>query len=275
MPPERHAAVIDRSALADTVAKSMIETDNMRNITFVDFRNDANASRPPDYFLYIYNIARRHFEIRRPPQWSYMKLAACPASESYIKVATVSNIIQEKWPDPDSGEIRYRGLMGERFCMDLINPVNIGVDMWAEITNEELTWIDGGSDDLSVRGLFWTRNDPPEDWELAKSKERLENFYRRKLEQARRYAQSDKTKDQIGDEHHLAAEYFKVREGWHMVAELPSLCPNCGEVLPLASVAYHKNSMGDRCVIDWRRAVDSGAIKYEDVPEAKRWKKIA
>lgn len=269
--PERHAVVVDNSQVAQVIAKSMTQTDNMRNLTFIDLRGDINASRAPDYFLYVYNIAQRTFEIRRPPQWGLIKLAACPKGEPYVKAMRISNVVQEKWVDPDSGEIRYRGMAGERFAMDLVNPVNIGIDMWAEIANEELTWIDSGTDDLSVRGLFWSPSDPPKDWELGKTRGRLENFYRGKLSQARHYAQTDKTRDQIGPEHHLAAEYFRIRESWHTVAELPSFCPNCGEELPNPNVAYHKNSMGDRCVIDWKRTVEAGAISVDQVPEAKLW----
>lgn len=273
--PERHAAVIQDSAVAAQVAARMTEGENMKTVHLIDLRADANASRPPDYYLSVYNIAHREFEICRPPQFSLMRLPACPPDQPYLKVATIANIINEKWIDADTGDLRYRGMTGERFAMDMINPCNIGIDMWMQVNNEELTWVDGGSDNNAVRGLFWTRNDPPADWELAKSREWLEGFYRQKLEQARRYGQSEKTKDQIGPEHHLAASYFRIREGWHTVAELPSMCPNCGEALPLASVAYHRNSMGDKCVLDWKRTVESGAMKYDDVPESKRWKKSA
>ena len=269
-----NADIVTGSAVAAAVSRKMTDLENTKGLVFTDWRQDANLNRPVDYYLFIYNIERRAHQIGRPPQHGMIPIAACPRDKPWWKARSVPNIVQE--PDVnDNGEIRSRGLAGERFATDLLNPCNTGVDIWAEITREDLTWIDSGTEDLTVRGVFWTRNDPPADWELAKCRERMEKFYRGKIEQARRYARTADTRLMINNDHHYAADYFRIREEWHSVVELPALCPNCGEVLPLATVAYHKNSMGDRCVIDWQRAVESGAIRESDVPESKRWRKIA
>ena len=82
-------------------------------------------------------------------------------------------------------------------------------------------------------------------------------------------------KRNIGQEHHDAAEYFHVKNAWHTVAELPTLCENCGEPLPMATVPFHRNMMGLICVRDWKRTVEAGAKTREDVPEEKRWWKEA
>ena len=152
-----NADIVTGSPVAAAVSKQMTDINNMKGLVFTDWRQDANLNRPVDYFLYIYNIEHRAHQVGRPPQHGMIQIAGCPRDKPWWKVRSVPNIVQE--PDvSESGEIRSRGLPGERFATDLLNPVNTGVDIWAEITREELTWIDSGSDDLTVRGLFWTRD---------------------------------------------------------------------------------------------------------------------
>lgn len=269
MPAERHATIIPDSEMAKAESRIRTQAENMKTVRLIDFRQDANVSRPPDYHLHVYNIVPRAFEIRRPPNFPLIKLAACPVGQPYAKVAIIPNIVNEKWTDADSGETRVRGIPGERFATDLLNPCNLGIDCFQEINDEAASWIDGGSDDKTRRGVFWTVNDPPTPAELALAKERLEKHYRKLLVEADDLDINQNRKG-IGMEHHLAADYFKYRKPWHQIAELPELCPNCAEAIT-KGVAYHRNSMGERCVIDWKRTLASGIIKKSDVPESERW----
>lgn len=270
MAREAHAAVVTNSAVAPNVKRVFEQDMNMKTVRLVDFTGDANVNRPPDYYLYLYNIAPRAFEIRRPPNFPLIRLSACPKGQKYAKVATIPSIVNEKWIDADSGEVRVRGIMGERFVMDLVNPSNLGINMWVEITDDQMTWIDGGTDDLTRRGLFFSKNDPPTDDELSVTKQRLEQHYRQLLVRADELSRDPKTRREIGMEHHLAAEYFHARTEWHTVAELPEVCENCGEVVK-PGCAYHLNSVGIVCVRDWKRTVESGVKARADVPEDKRW----
>ena len=52
---------------------------------------------------------------------------------------------------------------------------------------------------------------------------------------------------EIGPEHHMAGDYFHVRAPWHIVAELPSACPNCGDAVK-EGLPFHINSIGIICV---------------------------
>ena len=267
--PRRDATVEPNSAVAPHIRRTLEQDLNMKTVRLIDFRGDANVNRLPDYNIYVYNIAPRPFDLRRPPNFPLVRLSACPKGQPYAKVASVPNIVNEKWIDADSGETRVRGINGERFAMDLVNPTNLGIDMWAEVS-DEMAWIDAGTDDCSRRGLFWTTNDPPVPEELAKAKGRMENHYRRMLVQADELSRDPKTRKEIGAEHHLAAEYFHVRSEWHTVAELPEICENCGETIK-PQAAYHVNSIGAICVRDWKRSVESGVKKRDDVPEGHRW----
>ena len=286
-------AVIEKnSGIAPKLAATMTQSENMKTVRLVDFRGDANADRPPDYFLYMYNISPRNFAIPRPPNFPLIRLAACPKSDADAeimrvpddelirnstgkivcrKVARIQNIVNEHWVDADSGEVRYRGINGERFAMDLINPTNIGIDMWAEISDPERSWLDSdGTDDMSRRGLFWTLNDPPTETELARAKQRLEIHYQRMLRQADEYERDPATRKMVGYEHHLAADYFSYDAPWHTIASVKESCRECGEPLPKPGVAFHRNSIGFVCVLDWKRAVEAGAKTMAEVPESKK-----
>lgn len=241
---------------------------NMLGVRFVDFNGDPNVTREPDYYLYIFNIAPRSFMIRRPPNFPCLTLAACPEGQSYALVGRVPNVVNEKWID-DNGQTQNRGILGERFATDLLNPSNLGIDIWAEITDDQMNWIDGGTDDMTRRGLFWSRNERPTEDELRRAKAKMERHYRALLTQADKLHREGKMAE-IGPEHHYAADYFRVKSLWHTVAELPSECPNCGDEVK-KGIAFHMTTIGTVCVLDWKRAVQAGVKKKEDVPEDMRW----
>ena len=279
-------SVVSDSTVAPQIRKAMEQGENFKMVSLIDYTADANVSRAPDYYLYVFNVAPRDFEVRRPPSFPFIKFGRCPKdlqeaatlniNENDLvivngqivarKVMTAPNIVNEKWIDSASGETRVRGIVGERFLMDAINPANLGVDMWKQ---GEDSWIDSGSDDLSRRGIFFTRNNPPEAFEIAKTKERMEKHYRKLLLEADELWNDEKTRRLVGPEHHSAAEYFHVRAKWHTVAELPTLCENCGEEVK-AGAAFHLTAFGV-CVRDWQRTVAAGVKSKSDVPEEKRW----
>ncbi len=266
------AAVVRDSELAPKLSHTFMKSENSKAVRLVDFTGDANVSRVPDYHIFIYNIAPRKFEIRRPPYFPCVSLAACPSGQPYVKVATVPNVVNEKWIDADTGETRVRGIIGERFVMDLLNPSNLGVDMWRDISDEQMSWIDGGTDDLTRRGLFFSTDDPPKQEHIEITRRRMEEHYKRLIQQADEINMQNipDLKRTIGMEHHLAAEYFHAKSPWHIVAELPSTCVNCGELIK-KDVAFHRNELGFICVIDWKRAVAAGAKTKADVPEGLQW----
>jgi hypothetical protein len=263
------ASVIENSAVAPTLNQHFAQAENFKTVRITDFRGDANLNREIEYFLYIFNIAPRKFAVCRPPSFPLMNFSACPAGQPWALVGRVPNIVNEKWIDADSGEIRTRGMMGERFATDLLNPANVGIDIWAEITDDQLKWVDGGTDDLTRRGMFWSRNEVPSAQELANAKDRMQRHYKVMLQQADELAVDPKTRREIGMEHHLAAEYFRAKSSWHIVAEIPVTCPNCGDSIR-EGIAYHMGPLGP-CIIDWKRAVAAGVRKKEDVPEEARW----
>lgn len=257
----------EKSPLIQRIEKGMAERDTP-GIIFTDLRSDPNVMRKPDYFLTIFNIVPRKFQILRPPSFPLIVLAECPPSQRFKAVAKIPNIVNEKFVYQESGETMVRGILGERFATDLLCPSNLGVDIWAELSSDSQIWIDGGSDDLTKRGVFWTRNETPTEEELFKCKTKMEKFYRHLLTQAEEYARNQQFRE-IGFEHHLAADYFQTSTAWHQTILAPALCPNCAEPIK-TGVAFHQASWGI-CVIDWHRTIAAGVKKREDVPMELRW----
>src|SRR5690242_4051638 len=155
------ATIVPNSQRAAIQQRILTQESNMQTVRLTDFTGGAHLDRLPEYCLYDFNIAPRAFNRNRPPCFPNISLAPCPAGQPYAKVGKFPDIVDEKWIDADSGEVRVKGIKGERFVMDLINPSNLGIEMWREITDEQMTWVDGGTNDYTRRGLFWTRNEEP------------------------------------------------------------------------------------------------------------------
>lgn len=255
--PEKTARVLDRVVSNAELGPNL-----------VDFRQDPNLNRKPDYLLHVFSIARKPFVVRRPPNFPTVTFAACPKNKDWAEVAVIPNVVNYRWVDGVTGEVRSQGEAGERVATDLLNPANLGTDIWAA-SDEQSGWVDGGSDDLTRRGLFWSRHATPEPWELARCRTRLENHYRSLIAQADDLVQNGERKA-LTPEHHLAAEHFKLKTTWHSIADPQRNCPNCGEQVG-DSVAFHRNSLGMICVLDWKRAVEAGVKTRADVPENLRW----
>ncbi len=251
----------------DTQGISRAQQENMRYVQLIDFTADANLQRAPDYYVYIFNIAPRKFEVRRPPSWPLVTFAACPKGQPYALVGKIPSTVNERSTVNDR-EIVV-GYQGERFATDLLNPTNLGTDIWREITDDQISWVDGGTDDLTRRGLFWSRNETPTADELAKATDRMERHYKALLAQGDEYFRTNRQRE-IGPEHLRAADHYHYKAQWHTIAEVPHTCPNCGEAVR-PGIAYHMNAMNVICVLDWKRAVESGVKAKEDVPHELRW----
>ena len=253
------------NALRDRLAAAVGGTQSP---SFLSFLGDPNLNRAPDYYLWVHNISRRKFVIRRPPQFPVVTIPACPPGQPYVTGARIPNIVNFRWVDAVNDEARSVAIAGERFAMDLINPANLGVDCWASVP-PEVSWVDSGGDDLTIRGVFWTRNEVPAAEELRMAKLRMEEHYKRCIAQADELVQNGH-RSQLNDEHHAAAEHFRLKATWHSVAELREQCPNCGEDVA-AGLAFHRNGFGLMCILDWKRAVAAGVKTRADVPEGLRW----
>lgn len=234
-------------------------------IALMDFSNDPNIDRPPDYHLYLYNIAPIGHILHKPPLAPLVQIPPCPPGEPYICFGTIPNIVNQKWPDAFTGQVHNTGSRGELLANDLLNPSNNTTQQWLDTHD----WANVGTD-LTIRGCFWSRDNPPSAADLAKARTRMETHLQRLVEEANNLFNSGKPND-ISPDHHQAAAYFNLETPWHRQYAAPVSCPICGESIK-PGVAFHRNSADTICILDWQRAVAAGIKTLADVPPDKRWK---
>ncbi|MGH9534967.1 MAG: hypothetical protein ACRD2E_08920 [Terriglobales bacterium] len=264
--PEATHSINFQSTLAAEKSRDLAASmsKDMLPVMFVDFSVDPNIDRKPDYHIYLYNIADRRHEIRKPPLAPLIQIPACPPGTPFVCFATLPNIVNQKYVEAFTGQTLNTGYHGEALANDIVNPSNRLGTQWAD-THDEFS-IDT---DLTVRGCFWSTENPPSNADLAKTRQRLETRYRGLIEQANRLLSQGK-QHEISEEQHEAANYFRIEAPWHRVYSAPAACPICGEdVKP--GVAFHVNSAGGTCILDWKRAVDGGIRTMADVPVEQRW----
>lgn len=232
---------------------------------------DPNVERPPDYFLYIYTVAKKrhsrdaYFPVRKPPLYPCLIFPKCEKDEPFRLLAKIPNIVNHRWTD-DQGEMRNTAFPGERVATDICNPLNLTTDIWQEVSDDR-AWLDGGgTDDLTRRGVFWSRYDPPRPEELARARERMERHYRSCITVAEEMHARNEDR-WIPPECHEAADHFAMDTPWHRRARADATCPNCGEPIR-DGIAFHRGPFG-LCVIDRQRTVAAlGEAAVAHIPVA-------
>jgi len=286
------------------------ENDKYLPVQFSDLTSDPNLSRPPDYFLYVFNISWLPHVMSCPPNFPNIQLRACPEDHDWLQVWSVPSTVNEKWVDSASGELRGKGTVAEYFVTNMLNPNNLTGNCWQEVDNS----LDAGGMDLTQRGVFWSRGMPfgddefeaviasipdltnllkmhphlledekrkyakPLPEEVERAKKRMVAHYQKCIARANECA-SRNALTEITPEDHAAVDYLvtnrymRSNPTWHTVIQAPETCPNCGgELKPGAS--FHLAEFG-LCVLPtqeaWKRAIGAGLKKREDVPEELVW----
>lgn len=227
-----------------------------------------DEGRKPDYYVYIHSISEQTHTVQRPPIFPRLTLKGKKKGEEYVTVAKLPCPIVVPIQDFATGEVRYKRENTQRLAQDICNPNNLGLDQNA--TGQGSI---AGTENLNLRGLFWSLNEVPAPEELKAAVTRMENHYRNLLEQAEVIEASNPTgiKDQIVPEWHYAADYFGKSYSWHSKMERPVECDQCGEKIKKQGIAFHRMEAGGYCVKDWRKAYEAGVIEANRVPKSKRW----
>lgn len=245
----------------DDLSSSMTRANNQ------DFNFNGNhylMNRAPDYFVYLHNVSEQNFEVSRPPLIRKMTLVGRRGTEKVTACARFPQPLLTPNGNVDSNEITIIPMDARRFCMDIINPDNLGLDQNAVIKNPTNI-----GNDLGKKGIFWSLNSIATSDEVEGAVKRMEAYYNHLLEQARTVEVSNPAglKDTLTPEHHAAADYYGVETSWHGKRSRPMDCPNCGDRVK-AGIAFHKTDEGTLCIIDWKRAVSSGVRTKQQAIDA-------
>ncbi len=234
---------------------------------------DPDQMRRPEYTVYLHSVSKRSFE-QPHPIYRNVIVPACPKDRRYITFMRITHPVQIPTVDPDnvSGPIKWVFENAKRAALCVCNPSIVGNELsaqdnpppdWAQIASSEC--------DLTRQGVFASFNEVPTEEELKKAEQRRVDYYKGIFERMNGLFRSDpkKAQDEIGLDHHLAAEMFAIDVDWHKLTSPKVECPNCGEKIK-EGIAFHYSN-GNRCVLNWEKAYLAGAVKKDEVPDQFRW----
>jgi hypothetical protein len=242
-------------------------SDGMTRANNIDWNfstADYMLSRPADFFVYLFNIAKQEYKISRLPLIKEMIIPARKEGEKYAVVTSLPSPFKFPKGNVDSNDIDIVVIDGRRMAMDIVNPDNLSLDQDAVITNSFSV-----GQNLGRLGVFWSTNEKPNETELAAATRRLEQHYRGLLTEARAVETSNPASlsAMLTPAHHAAAEYFHETFNWHKREVHLDSCPRCGQPAKVGA-PFHALEGGGLCVGDWDSAIKAGVRSRAQAFEA-------
>lgn len=225
-------------------------------------------NRKPDYFVYLHSVSEQSFEVSRPPLIRKMTLVGKAHGQKSTKCASFPQPLLTPLGNVDSNELSIIPMDARRFCMDIVNPDNLGLDQ-----NAVIKGVTSIGNDLGKKGVFWSLNEEPTDEEIKQAVKRMETYYKELVEKANTVQASSPKDlpDTLTPEHHAAADYLADHFGmtfqWHAKMSRLEECELCGERIK-AGIAFHRLEDGGICVRSWERAVKAGARTRQQAYDA-------
>jgi len=232
---------------------------------------DYMLSRPADFHVYLFNIAKQEYKISRPPLIKEMVIPARKEGDKYAKVTSLPSPFKIPKGNIDSNDIDIVVLDGRRMAMDIINPDNLSLDQDAVITGSFSV-----GQNLGRLGVFWSTNEVPTEAELAAATRRLEAHYRSLLTDARSVEASNPAAlpAVLTPATHAAADYFHETFNWHKKEIHLENCPRCGSQARVGAT-FHQLDGGGLCIGDWDAAIKAGVRSRAQAYEATEDEKYA
>jgi hypothetical protein len=273
-------ARIESNCLADDGrfnARSMRDTQTANEKLYGPDHINPLEFRKPEYYVYIFSVVDprptgaklvRMF----PPLLAKLEIAELdPAkSDKYTLVIRLAHPINQ-YCMRENGERYIDSHDARRLAQDIVNPDNLTLNQDYKI---DATRVYSMGNDYGRLGVFWSLNEKPTYEEIKKAVQRKEAYYRARLQEASilEMTAPRRLADYLTINDHIAADYFGQEFSWHKHQVRGETCPNCGEQIK-PGVAFHKSAVldGNLCILDWRRAVETGVRKREDVPYEARW----
>jgi len=233
---------------------------------------DYMLSRPADFFVYLFNIAKQEYEISRPSlNIKKLTVPARKEGEKYARVTKLPSPFKFPKGNIDSSEIDVIVMDGRRIAMDIINPDNFSLDQDAHLTHS-----DSVGQNYGRLGVFWSLNEVPTEAELAAATKRLEAHYRSILTDARTVETSNAAAlpAVLTPAHHFAADYFHETFNWHKKEVHLENCQRCGSPARVGA-PFHPMDGGGLCIGDWDAAIKAGVRSRAQAYEATEDEKYA
>ena len=233
------------------LSAAMTRANNMDwNFSTADYM----LSRPADFRVYIFNIAKQEYKISRLPLIKELVIPARKEGEKYALVTSLPSPFKFPKGNVDSNDIDIVIIDGRRMAMDIINPDNLTLDQDAVITGSFSV-----GQNMGRLGVFWSLNEVPTETELAAATRRLETYYRSLLTEARAVETSNPQAlpAVLTPATHAAADYFHETFNWHKKEVHLENCPRCGSPARVGA-PFHPMEGGGLCIGDWDAAIRAG-----------------
>ena len=232
---------------------------------------DYMLSRPADFFVYLFNIAKQEYKVSRLPLIKELTIPARKEADKYALVTKLPSPFKFPKGNIDSNDIDIIVIDGRRMAMDIVNPDNLSLDQDAVITGSFSV-----GQNMGRLGVFWSVNEVPTEAELAAATRRLEQHYRSLLTDARSVEASAPASlpAVITPAHHAAADYFHETFNWHKKEVHLENCPRCGSPARVGA-PFHNMEGGGLCIGDWDAAIKAGVRSRAQAYEATDDEKYA
>lgn len=223
----------------------------------------------PQYKIYVYNILSLDHTRNLPPNYSAVKIPACLPNEKY-SFTTLNPAVRNRFLKPGTFDYYYQMEDGRKSASQIINPASfpsINFDRQLVQNSTEIEYEVSGSN-LNDLGVWWSLTRPQDteqlDREIALFRERVKKTMTALAKLARQWGSDPKKVHEITPRMHFAMDYLGLKAPWHTDTYAIVNCPTCGEEVR-QGIVYHRNSLGDRCIVDMERAQKMGLAPMGDL----------
>jgi len=249
-PGQPTATIAQNQDIARRESRGMMENANHRGNRLQTQDEGAQAN----YVIYVYNLLNLEHVVNQPPLFPAFRIHPCEPGHKF-SVTALPAYVKEPYEKPGDSERFYKRLDGRKCATSLLNPDIYPSAEWSQQLVEGPTGNnDCSNTNLNAKGVFWSLtppNDPRLESEIALFKKRVVKTMNSLVLQGDALA-AQNDKKSITPMMHFAMDYFQRQAEWHTTLEHFVSCPNCGERIK-EGISYHRNSGGDRCIIDPER----------------------
>lgn len=229
-----------------------------------------DEQRDPGYVIYVYNILDLEHIVEQPPIFSRLVIPRCPKGEK-ISVTLLPAYVKLPFCKPGTTEYYYRHEDGRKAATSALNPSAFPSINW-QGQLQEWDSPDQFGNNLNALGCWWSLTRPDETEALEKEiklfRQRVQKTMQSFVNQAEIFAAANDMRS-ITPLMHFAMDYLGKQAPWHMPSFHMISCPNCGDPVK-EGIAYHRNSFGERCIIDEERYLAAVGRSRQEEPRPPR-----
>lgn len=222
-------------------------------------RLETSDDPDPTYKIYIYNVLELEHEVNQPPVFPRFIVPARQKGERF-SVTTLPAFIKERYERPGTNDFYYKRIDGRKYASQLMNPASFPGTIWkAQLQNWRSN--DQFGNNLNSLGCFWSMlepNNPALEDELQQFTAVAMKTMNELIRKAEMLFASGK-QGEITPLQHFAMDLLRKQAPWHMQSDRMVDCPTCGEPVK-EGIAYHRNSFGDKCPVDYAKCKELGII---------------